>query len=207
DDHHVFRRGLIACVKEVPRLQVVQEAEDGQMLLDKIDETLPDVVLMDFRMPVMDGLRATETITKKHPGIRVLALSMYDDDQYIVGMMRAGAKGFLVKTAPPQEITSAVIAVYERGFYFNDRVSAALAKQLVHPEHLPAPVEAPDLNDRESDVLRLVCEELTSAEIADKLCLSVRTVEGYRSRLFEKTGAKNTAGLVLYAIRHNLFTV
>ena len=209
DDHQVFRRGVMACLRDAPRLRVVLEADHGRQLLDGLARALPDVVLMDIKMPVMDGMRATEAIRRDFPDVRVLALSMYDDDQYIVGMLRAGARGFLVKSATPHEIVEAVEAVARQGFYFNDQVSVAMARQLTDPGQLPAwgTTVASDLNERELEVLRLICAEHTSAEMADRLCLSIRTVEGYRARLFERTGSRNAAGLVLYAIRHGLVEV
>ena len=208
DDHQIFRQGLLACLRECDEIEVLIEAVNGLDLLDKMQSTPVDVVLMDIKMPQMDGMKATEALRQKYTDTQVLALSMFDDDQYILNMMRAGAAGYLLKNASPDEIIEAVTTVQSKGYYFNDRVSVALIKKLVHPEALPEHLtEEIDLNERETEVLTLICQEYTSAEIADKLCLSTRTVEGYRTRLFEKIGAKNTVGLVMYAIRHGLIRV
>ncbi|SDL08094.1 DNA-binding response regulator, NarL/FixJ family, contains REC and HTH domains [Catalinimonas alkaloidigena] len=209
DDHQIFRQGLLACLRECDAIDVLIEAVNGRDLLDKMQATPVDVVLMDIKMPMMDGMKATEALRQKYTDTQVLALSMFDDDQYILNMMRAGAAGYLLKNAAPDEIIEAVTTVQHKGYYFNDRVSVALIKKLVNPQALPDPPPAAqvDLNERELEVLTLICQEYTSAEIADQLCLSTRTVEGYRTRLFEKIGAKNTVGLVMYAIRNGLIHV
>ena len=206
DDHRIFREGLKAFLEDYAHISVQLEAASGRQLVDQLSHHTVDIVLMDINMPEMDGLEATALLHQLFPQLRVLALSMFDDDKYIVGMMKAGARGYLLKSAEPDEIVTAITAVHERGFYFNESLSATLVKQLVG--HSPAELKnEAELNERETEVLQLLCQELSNSEIADRLFLSVRTVEGYRTRLFEKIGARNIVGLVIYAVKKGLIQV
>jgi DNA-binding NarL/FixJ family response regulator len=157
----------------------------------------------------MDGMQTTAYVHQNFKDIKILALSMHNEDKYIVDMMKAGASGYLLKNAEPEEIIDAISTVYNKGFYFNEHLSVTLIKQLVGPgSHNEGSGQyAVDLNDREIEVLRLVCQECSNQEIADKIFLSVRTVEGYRARLFEKTGSKNLVGLVIFAIKRGIISV
>lgn len=209
DDHKIFREGLKAILEDQPSFSIVAEAGNGQELIDLLPEKKPEVVLMDIKMPVMDGMEATARIHEQFPEVKVLALSMYHEDKYIVDMMKAGASGYILKNAEPGEIIEAVTTVYAREFYFNERLSVTLVKQLVgvRPGVREDHQEMVDLNERETEILRLICQEYTNIEIADKLFLSVRTVEGYRTRLFEKIGSRNIAGLVIFAIKRGIITI
>jgi DNA-binding NarL/FixJ family response regulator len=162
---------------------------------------------MDIKMPEMDGMQTTAHIHQNFKDIKVLALSMHNEDKYIVDMMKAGASGYLLKNAEPEEIIEAINTVHNKGFYFNEHLSVTLIKQLVGPGHDNTPQPNIELNDREIEVLKLVCQEYSNQEIADKIFLSVRTVEGYRARLFEKTGSKNLVGLVIFAIKNGIISV
>ncbi len=206
DDHKIFREGLKALLGDYPQVRVQLEAASGRQLLDSLPQQPVDVVLMDISMPGLDGLQATRQVLAQHPGTRVLALSMYDEDKYLVDMMKAGARGYLLKSAEPDEIMVAIGDVHHKGFYFNESLSTTLVKQLLGQSPVAPPPEA-DLNERETAVLQLLCQEYSNAEIADRLFLSVRTVEGYRTRLFEKIGARNIVGLVIYAVKKGLIRV
>lgn len=206
DDHKIFREGLKALLGDYPQVQVQVEAASGRHLLETLPQHPVDVVLMDINMPGIDGLQATRLVLAQHPATHVLALSMHDEDKYIVDMMKAGARGYLLKSAEPDEIIEAIGAVYRKGFYFNESLSATLVKQLLGQSPAPLQHEA-ELNERETAVLRLLCQEFSNAEIADQLFLSVRTVEGYRTRLFEKIGARNIVGLVIYAVKKGVVQV
>jgi len=184
----------------------VVEAASGRQLLEALPQHPVDVVLMDINMPELDGLQATTLVHEHYPDLKVLALSMYDEDHYIVEMMKAGARGYLLKSAEPDEIMEAVVAVHEKGFYFNESLSTTLVKQLLGQSTAELKNEA-ELNERETAVLQLLCQEYSNAEIADKLFLSVRTVEGYRTRLFEKIGARNIVGLVIYAVKKGVIHI
>ena len=155
----------------------------------------------------MDGMQTTAHIRQHFKEVKVLALSMHNEDKYIVDMMKAGASGYLLKNAEPEEIIEAIKTVDQKGFYFNEHLSVTLIKQLVGPGHSEGAHHAVELNEREVAILKLVCQEYSNQEIADKIFLSVRTVEGYRARLFEKTGSKNLVGLVIFAIKHGIISV
>ncbi|HVS92793.1 MAG TPA: response regulator transcription factor [Mucilaginibacter sp.] len=209
DDHKIFRNGLKATLEDYPDLKLVIEASNGKELIGQMATQVPDVVLMDIKMPEMDGMQTTAYLREHFGQVKVLTLSMHNEDKYIVDMMKAGASGYLLKNAEPEEIIEAISTVYNKGFYFNEHLSVTLIKQLVGPgsytEHTGQ--QSVELNDREIEILRLVCQEYSNQEIADKIFLSVRTVEGYRARLFEKTGSKNLVGLVIFAIKRGIISV
>jgi DNA-binding NarL/FixJ family response regulator len=208
DDHKIFRNGLKATLEECPDFDLVVEASNGQQLLAQIASTLPDVILMDIKMPEMDGIQTTAQVKQRYPHIKILALSMFNEDKYIVDMMKAGASGYLLKNAEPEEITEAISTVYQKDYYFNEHLSVTLIKQFAgnSPQN-SANASLADFSEREIEVLRLVCQEYSNQEIADKIFLSVRTVEGYRARLFEKTRSKNLVGLVIFAVRTGLISI
>lgn len=208
DDHKIFREGLKATLEDCADLNLIFEAGNGIELVKQLAVKSPDVVLMDIKMPEMDGMQATAYIHENFSHVKVLALSMYNEDKYILNMMKAGASGYLLKNAEPQEIVDAIFTVYKKGFYFNEHLSITLIKQLMEKStHNSKGKEETELNEREIEVLKLICQEKQNTEIADKLFLSVRTVEGYRTKLFEKTGSKNIVGLVIYAIKKGIIDV
>jgi len=156
-------------------------------------------------MPIMDGMEATKEVRKKYPSIKVLVVTMYDDDKFIIHLMENGANGYLLKNTEPEEIRKSIYSVYENGFYFNDVVNKALLKKLVLKNNLkPSFNQNVELTERELEVLKLICEEKTAAEIAKEIFLSPRSVEGIRQRLIEKVGVRNTAGLVMFAVKNNM---
>jgi len=208
DDHKIFRNGLKATLEDFPDFNLMIEASNGRELIGLLATHTPDVILMDIKMPEMDGMQTTAYVSQNFKHIKVLALSMHNEDKYIVDMMRAGASGYLLKNAEPEEIIEAINTVHNKGFYFNEHLSVTLIKQLVGPGHTDTiGQQSVELNDREIEVLKLVCQECSNQEIADKIFLSVRTVEGYRARLFEKTGSKNLVGLVIFAIKRGIISV
>jgi DNA-binding NarL/FixJ family response regulator len=208
DDHKIFRNGLKATLEECEDFEIILEASNGKELVGLLATKTPDVILMDIKMPEMDGIQTATHVHQHFKDIKILALSMFNEDKYIVDMMKAGASGYLLKNAEPEEIIEAVSTVYSKGFYFNEHLSITLIKQLVgNDPSESAANNKTDLNEREIEVLKLVCQECSNQEIADKIFLSVRTVEGYRARLFEKTGSKNLVGLVIYAIKRGIINV
>lgn len=205
DDHQLFREGLRTIINAQSKHQVIIEASNGQLLIDQLKEKQVDVILMDLKMPVLDGIEATKLISKKFPDIKIIILSMHEDDKFILHMLEQGAKGYLLKNCDPKELVQAIETVQEQGYYFNDRVSRAMlgninkkSKQKIRFKNVP------NLTNREIQILKLICEGYTNAEIGQMIFLSTRTIEGHRQKLIDKTNAKNTAGLVAYAFRHGL---
>ncbi|MEO1259288.1 MAG: response regulator transcription factor [Bacteroidota bacterium] len=209
DDQKLFLKGLKFIIQTFENVEIVAEANDGQELLDKIELAHPDVVLSDIKMPGMDGIEATKIIKSRYPEIKVILLTMYDDERLISHVMEIGANGYLLKDEDSEVVQEAIHSVMEKGFYFNDYVSRALLKQVKSKNKL-SPTEilsnSPQMNlsPRELEVLQLICQEMSTNEIAEKLFISARTVEGHRKKLLEKTEVKNVAGLVIYAVKNKL---
>ena len=207
DDHKLIRDALQSYFENDPEFEIVDEAGNGQEALVLLKELEVDVVMMDISMPVMDGIECTQRITEEYPNIRVLALSMMNDGQFIKKMLSAGAAGYILKNTGEEEIKKALQTVYQGDNYFsaevNETVMQNMLKGGVKRNHKLV-VDLP-LTSREKEVLRLILKEYSNQEIADELFISPRTVDAHKRNLLEKTGSKNTAGLVLYAIEKNLF--
>lgn len=207
DDHEIFRTGIVSSLTSQKEINFVAEASNGNEMLLKIDKSKPDVILMDIKMPVMNGVEATQIIKDKYPDIKILALSMYDDDNHVFKMIEAGANGYLLKTSSPKELKEAISTVNETEFYFNHLVSSSMLKKLIKQKKYDTIPEELKLTEREKVILQLICEQKTNLQIGDELSLSVRTVEGYRKNLLDKTHTKNTAGLVLFAVKYGIVNV
>jgi len=205
DDHKIFRKGVILSLRPFTNIKFVLEAENGEELLAGIKEADPDVVLMDLRMPLKDGIETTKVLSKEYPKIYVLVLSMYEDERFVSHMMENGANGYLLKNAEPQEIRRAIMDVCEKGYYLNNFVNRILLKK-AHAKQkvIPTLNNEITLSDKERDVLKFICMEFTAQEIAQKMEISPRTVEAIKDRLMERFGSKNTAGLVFFAVKNNL---
>ncbi|HTR30517.1 MAG TPA: response regulator transcription factor [Puia sp.] len=205
DDHKIFRKGVILSLRPYSAIKFVQEAENGQELLDGLAASEPDVVLMDLRMPQKDGIETTKVIAKQYPSIHIIALTMYEDERFVSHMMEIGANGYLLKSADPSEIKRAIIEVATKGYYLNNFVNRILLKKShVRTKMIPSLNTEITLNEREREVVRYICMEFTAQEIAQKIDVSPRTVEAIKDRLMERFGAKNTAGLVFFAVKNNL---
>jgi DNA-binding NarL/FixJ family response regulator len=205
DDHKIFRKGVILSLRPFANLKFVLEAENGDELLAGLEEAQPDVVLMDLRMPGKDGIEATRLVSKNFPSIKVIVLSMYEDERFVFHMMENGANSYLLKNSEPQEIRRAIMDVHEKGYYLNTFVNRILLKRShARAKIVPSLNNEVTLNDKERDVIRFICMEFTAAEIAQKMEISPRTVEAIKDRLMERFGSKNTAGLVFFAVKNNL---
>ncbi len=205
DDYKIYREGLKVGLSADENFDVLFESDNGEELLKALESATPDVIIMDLKMPIMDGMEATKAVRKKYPSIKVLVVTMYDDDKFIIHLMENGANGYLLKNTEPDEIRKSIYAVHENGYYFNDVVNKALLKKLVLKNNLkPSFNQNVELTERELEVLKLICEEKSAAEIAKDIFLSPRTVEGIRQRLIEKIGVRNTAGLVMFAVKNSM---
>lgn len=205
DDYTIYRDGLKIGLTQDENLEVMLEAADGEDLIKGIETDMPDVIIMDLKMPVMDGMEATKVIKKKYPDMKILVVTMYDDEKFVIHLMEIGANGYLLKNAEAEEIRKAVYSVHETGYYFNNIVSNALLKKLVMKGNIkPSFKEGVELTEREQDVLKLICAEKTANEMGQQLFLSPRSVEGIRQRLIDKVGVRNTAGLVMFAVKNGI---
>ena len=205
DDYKIYRDGIKVGLASDKNLQVVLEADNGEDLLNGLEKADPDVIIMDLKMPIMDGMEATKEVRKRFDAIKVLVVTMYDDDKFIIHLMEMGANGYLLKNAESEEIRKSIYAVHENGYYFNDLVNKALLKKLVLKRNFkPSFNQDIEFTERELEVLKLICEEKTAAEIGKEIFLSPRSVEGIRQKLIEKVGVRNTAGLVMFALKNGI---
>lgn len=208
DDHTLFRAGMTSLVNQISDVDLILEASNGQELIDQLPRKLPDVVLLDLQMPILDGLATTEYLRKHYPLIKIIILTMNDEDSMVLHLLEMGVSGYLLKNVDAAEVEKAIHKVMDDGIYLNDFVSKVMLRKMTRTTKVETPPTLHNskiiISEREKEVLRLMCEGLSTHEIGDKLFLSPRTVEGHRLRLLEKTGTKNTAGVVAYAFRHNL---
>ncbi len=202
DDHQMFRDGLKFVLNQIPEFEVIGTAANGQEYLNLLVTTLPDVVLMDIGMPVMDGIEATKKTTEKYPGVHVIALSMYSDQEYYHKMVAAGVKGFLIKEAGIDELEKAINAIHQGRSYFSQELLRNIIVSISNPK--VAFREGHHLTKREEEVLRMICKGYSTKEISDLLFISQKTVEGHKTNLLSKTNSKNTLNLMLYALRNKL---
>lgn len=205
DDHKIFRKGVILSLKQYPDIEFVYEADNGEDLIAFIQQSPPNVVLLDLRMPKKDGIETTKYLTKEYPQVKILILTMYEDERFVGHLMESGANGYLLKNTEPSEIKKALDDVMKNGFYLNNFVNRILIKKNYARQRFN-----PNLNneivisDREKEVLSLVCMEFTAQEIAQRMEISPRTVESIKDRLMERFGVKNSVGLVFYAMKNSL---
>lgn len=204
DDQHLFRKGIVSLLKEFEELSVLFEAENGQDMLDQLKTKAPDVVLMDLEMPVMNGIEATKALKERYPQIKIVILTMHNDEEFVADLLKKGAHGFLLKDQDIEVVVDAIYAVLEKGHYFNPSISEQLAKGLAKSSNASPSFNKPAFTERELEVISLMCKQLTNKEIADRLMASVRTIDRHRENILLKTGAKNRAGIVLYAMQHQL---
>ena len=207
DDHVLYRAGVKMALSSKKDLTVIAEADNGMHLLTLLKSFQPDVILLDIQMPIMDGIGALPEIKKLYPKIKVIMLTMMDDHSMITKLMELGANSYLSKTSDSEIIYEAIITCHQQEYYFNTLTNKALLNNLKLKNNPPvqrvATSEA-SLNDKEILILKLMCEEKSTKEIADLVELSPRTVEAIRDKLKVKTGAKSTAGLIMYAVKNNL---
>ncbi len=208
DDQNIFRQSLAILLNAVPNFELIADAEGGNAFLEVLKHLPqpPDVLMLDMNMPDMNGIELNEILQREYPQIKVIVLSVHTQERLISKMIAAGASAYLVKNCDKEELITAVNTVYNTGFYINRQTLIAIQNA---PAQRNKPIKDFDslpfeLTNREKEVLKLICNEYGSSEIAEKLFLSVRTVEGHRNNLLLKTQSRNTAGLVLFAIKHQL---
>ena len=211
EDQELFRNGLAALIRSVPGFVLQHEAANGKIFVEQLQmvTSLPDIALVDMHMPEMNGVELNKILQEKYPSIKVIVLSVYDQERFIGKMIEAGACGYLTKNCEISELITAVKTTYTTGFYFNQATLQAMRKasQYKAGEIKSLSNIAITLTEREKEILTLLCQEFTNAEIGEKLFISTRTVEGHRNNLLLKTGCRNTAGLVIFAIKNGLFNI
>lgn len=204
DDHQLFRNGLKILLNAFQEFEVIAEASNGEEFLRILKNTPADMVLMDISMPEMDGIEATRKALKLYPGIDVIALSMYGEEEYYYKMVDAGAKGFLLKDSDISEVKEAILTVRKGGSYFSQELLYHVIQKIKHRENES---KTANLSKREKEILLKICEGLSNQEIAEALFISKRTVDKHRANLLGKTNSKNTASLILFAIRNKLIEI
>ncbi|MBL7700733.1 MAG: response regulator transcription factor [Ferruginibacter sp.] len=211
DDQQLFRSGLAALIRSVEGFTLMSEAENGKVFIEQLEagDTLPHIALIDMEMPEMNGVELNTVLQKKYPSIKVLVLSTYNQERFIGKMIEAGACGYLTKNCEIEELVTAINATYKNGFYFNQSMLEAMRKT---SQYKAAGIKnlnniSIEITGREAEILALLCQELSNIEIGERLFLSPRTVEGHRNNLLQKTGCRNTAGLVIFAIKNGFFQI
>lgn len=208
DDHEIFREGFKAMASKQEVIKVVGEAANGLQLIETVTELTPDVVITDIKMPQMDGIKATRILHEKFPLTQTIALSMFDDENLIIDMLEAGAKGYLLKNAHKNDIVDAIQTVNGNQTYFCSHTSKKLAKLIAGSHFNPYKhISRPEFSEKELEVMKLICEQFSNREMAARINLSSRTVEGYREKLLEKTHSRNTVGIVIYAIKNGIYEI
>ena len=205
DDHLLVANSLKMLIGMFSGYNVLYHANNGKDLKQKIitEESIPDVILLDVNMPVMNGFETMEWLYKEHPEVKVLALSMDDDEQMVLGMLSRGANGYLLKDIHPDALEIALNEVFEKGYYHSEKVANTLLKSLKPKKEIPTI----KLKEHELKFLKLSCSELTYTEIAELMFLSPKTIDNYRSELFKRFQIKNRVGLVIFALKNNLISI
>lgn len=205
DDHTLFRNGLRILLNTLENYHVAGEAANGQEFLDLLEHEVPDVVLLDIDMPVMDGITAAKRALEKFPELKIITLSMYGEEDYYYKMVDAGVKGFLLKNSDMTEVKNAIETVMDGGNYFSSELLQTLVNSLRTSSKTREPMA--ELSEREIEILILICQGFSNQEIADQLFISKRTVDKHRANILEKSECKNTAQLVMYAIKNQLVEI
>lgn len=210
DDEELFRKGISFLLKREKNIEVIFEASNGGELIEYLSTNSkpPDIILMDLKMPFLNGVEATKIIHATYPNIKIIALTSYNTNSFIANMIQIGVASYLVKNATPKEMIHTINEVFSNGFFYNDSVLKVIKNGILPKSEINNTAAEDDfLTIREKEVLQLICLQLNSNEIGEKLFLSPRTVEGHRNKLFIKTESKNIAGLVVYAIQNNIIDV
>ena len=209
DDEELFRKGIFFLLQREENIEIIFEASNGDELMNFLKENNnhPDIILMDLKMPLLNGVEATKLIRNDFPEIKIIALTSYNTDSFISNMIKIGASSYLLKNASPAEMISTINQVFENGFYYNETVFEIINRQNI--SNFKPKIQYVDiiLTVREREVLEIICQQMSTAEIAERLFISSRTVEGHRNNLLLKTEAKNVAGLVVFAIQNNIVLI
>jgi two-component system, NarL family, response regulator DegU len=204
DDHTLFRKAIVNLIRTFPRIGEVTEAENGKDFIDRFKKKLPHVVLLDLEMPGMNGVETTEFLVPKYPALKIIVLTQHDTQSYMLHMLELGVHSFLLKNSEPEELARAIYAVMDKDFYHSDLLAQVIRKSLIGKYKSEKPQFPNLLSEREREIIRCICKEMTQQEIAKKLSLSEFTIRNYHFRIMDKLGLKKTIGLVRYAYENGL---
>lgn len=206
DDEVLFRKGISFLLQKEKNVEVLFEASNGEELISHLNnnETKPDIIIMDLKMPILNGVEATKIIRKFFPEIKIIALTSYDTRAFVINMIQVGAVAYIIKNTTPKDLINTIKEVACKGFYYNEAILRTLKDTILTTKNSKINLETSFLSPREIEILQLICNQKTTAEIAEKLFLSPRTVEGHRNNLLLKTESRNIAGLVVYAIQNEI---
>ena len=206
DDEVLFRKGISFLLQREANIEIVFEASNGEDLISYLneDKIKPDIIVMDLKMPILNGVEATKIIRKSFPEIKIIALTSYDSKSFIANMVQVGAVAYLIKNVTPKELVHTINEVAKKGFYYSENVLKTIQETIVSSKNSKGNLETSFLSPREIEILQLICQQKTTSEIAEQLFLSPRTVEGHRNNLLLKTESRNIAGLVVYAIQNEI---
>ncbi|MEO9482889.1 MAG: response regulator transcription factor [Ekhidna sp.] len=204
DDHTLFRRGTMMLLESFDEIGRVDDAENGKVALEKLEESNFDLMLLDLEMPVLDGWETAKKVVAKFPEMKIIMISMHDSLQIISDLIEIGVHSYLLKNADPDEVHKAIVSVTNNDFYYNQLVSKALHKKVQKDGHNKGVARRADISPREIEILQLICQELTMKEIGEKLFVSEQTVHTHRKNLMRKTKAKNAVGLVKFAFQNGI---
>lgn len=209
DDEVLFRQAIAFLLQRNHHLQIIFEASNGQELISFLRESpiKPNIVIVDLKMPVLNGVETTKIIRQEFPDVKIIALTSYNGRTFIANVIDVGAVAYLMKNTTPQELIEAIEKVHSKGYYYSDDVLSVINECLLSPDKSFKKTFSIKLTNREKDVLQLLCKQYSNAEIAKKLFLSIRTVEGHRNNLFQKTECKNIVGLIIFAIQNDYFSL
>lgn len=204
DDHKLFRQGLKLLIENIDQVGKISESSNGHEFLEALANDVPDLVLIDIEMPILNGIDATKAALQLNPDLKIIALSMYGDQDYYYQMIESGVKGFVIKNSDFNEVKKAILTVLDNNNYFSEELLYSLIKNIrTHKNGISENV----ISEREKDILIEICRGLSNQEIAEKLQISKRTVDKHRCNILLKTGSKNTASLVIYAIKNRLIRI
>lgn len=206
DDEILFRKGIAFLLQREANIDIVFEASNGEELILYLSKTSeqPDIIIMDLKMPVLNGVEATKIIRKNFPGIKIIALTSYDSKSFVANMIQVGAVAYLIKNTTPKDLLHTIKQVALKGFYYNEDILETIQETIISTKTSKCNLQNGFLSPREIEILRFICQQKTTAEIAEELYLSPRTVEGHRNNLLLKTESRNIAGLVVYAIQNEI---
>lgn len=209
DDEVLFRKGISFLLQREDNIDIVFEASNGEELISYLNDNdiKPDIIVMDLKMPILNGVEATKIIRKSFPEIKIIALTSYDTKSFVANMIQVGAVGYLIKNTTPKDLIYTINEVARKGFHYNENVLRTIKETIVSTKNSKGNLETGFLSPREIEILQLICQQKTTSEIAEHLYLSPRTVEGHRNNLLLKTESRNIAGLVVYAIQNEIAVI